>query len=406
MPVQPASGVAQLSPAQSGNIVPVLHSATSTSAASPASDGANVDNSWQRAAAAARQQGGARHQQVIDSSSEAEDEEELQLAKHSAAAVLHVQTAAEHKPVPQHTDAEFEDYGNEPQINEDMDDAAEMEQDFASTSDAGHQEQQAVEDQGTATSPAPDHVNGRSTPMAKPATVDLTNEQTPQPVHPAAAACRAILEEKQLQAIEALHSLPFTTLQAITEHAAHLPPSSFPKTLRLNAKLIRTLSKLQFKDEQNRPLNEYAIDVEIQDATDKCAAAIGHQILLPSIGELLAVLSQAYILYHGVGGPPNWLSIYIGPSMLESHANGLGSHRLICSYCCCAGLTPEQLAMAVQAGGKGVIVPRLKAMNALMTPYMKYTLVDVVLQHSAAKPVIVEWHDEWTEADRAASMAD
>lgn len=65
-------------------------------------------------------------------------------------------------------------------------------------------------------------------------------------------------------------------------------------------------------------------------------------------------------------------------------------------------MSPQELVLAVQAGGREMIAPKLKAMNALMTPYMKYTLVDVVLEHSAAKPVIVEWHDQWTEADRAA----
>ena len=67
----------------------------------------------------------------------------------------------------------------------------------------------------------------------------------------------------------------------------------------------------------------------------------------------------------------------------------------------CAGLSPHDLSSRFVAGGKEAIASNLKAMNAAMLPYMKDTLVDIVLQHSTAKPVVVEWHDQWTDADRA-----
>ena len=68
-------------------------------------------------------------------------------------------------------------------------------------------------------------------------------------------------------------------------------------------------------------------------------------------------------------------------------------------------MEPQELATAVAAGGKAAIAPRLQAMSAHMKPYMNHTLVDVVLQHSSAQLVIMEWHNKWTRADKAASLA-
>lgn len=292
--LQPSPGVIELSPAQSGTIAHVpnhQHIAEipdspglPQAAALPASHAA--DGAQQCVAPSASQPSRLRRQ-VVDSNSE--DEAEARPAKRSAVSPLHAQPAAEHRPVLQQADADFEDYGNEPQMDEDMEDADNLDEDIADVSDAEQEYQQQAEEYRAAQSSSPHGANAQPTPNAHEATVDLTGDHTPQAqgMHPAVAACRAVMEEKQLQAIDALHELPFTTLQAITEHAANLPASHFPKTLRLNARLVRTLSKLQFKDEQFRPLDQYTIDVEIQDATDKCQAAIGHQILLPSIGKLL-----------------------------------------------------------------------------------------------------------------------
>lgn len=310
------AAVIELSPAQSGNIgttakQPQIQQASAHVAIPPAAANhvAGNDDLQQSVNPHASQHTRKRQRQLIDSSSE--DEPEATPNKHAAPSAMHAQSAAENRPYQQQAaDADFEDYGNEPHMDEDL----EGPMDLCEDADAGnaeqnqpgfeprqpaagqHQQHRAFHHAASAATPhrTPAGSSGLAaqqeagTTPAADAPVDLT-EQTPEQTHPAATVANAILEEKQLQAIDALHRLPFTTLQDIAEHAANLPASDFPKTLRLNAKLARVLSKLQYKDEHNRPLDQYSIDVELQDETDKCQAAIGHQVLLPIIGELSSI---------------------------------------------------------------------------------------------------------------------
>ena len=243
-----------------------------------------------------------RHRQLLDSSSD--DEADTSTAKRQAAAPLHAQPAVQDDA----HGADFEDYGNEPQMNDEMDCAPEVYDEFNASfpepqqqqDGAAHQTAGAASLDGALSSPF--GLVARQMSSDRPAAqspLDLTGDQQPcEQTHPAAAACTAPLQEKQLQAIDALHRLPYTTLQAITEHAVHLPPSSFPKTLRLNARLVRTLSKLQFRDPQSGcALDQYGIDVEIQDESDTCQAALGHHVLLSALGELVIVLQICHKLH-------------------------------------------------------------------------------------------------------------
>lgn len=89
-----------------------------------------------------------------------------------------------------------------------------------------------------------------------------------------------------IKATEALFNPPFTTLSSIAEYVPHMPPSEFPMTLRINGKLGSPLCTLQFKDSQGHALEQYSIDMELQDATSKSTATVGHDILLQAVGEL------------------------------------------------------------------------------------------------------------------------
>lgn len=70
-----------------------------------------------------------------------------------------------------------------------------------------------------------------------------------------------------------------------------------------------------------------------------------------------------------------------------------------------AGMCPQELTTAVAVGGRDAIMPRLMAMNAHMVRYRDFRLLDILLQHSSAKPIVVEWHEQWTQADKAAMMS-
>lgn len=89
-----------------------------------------------------------------------------------------------------------------------------------------------------------------------------------------------------IRATEALFNPPFTTLSNIAEYVPHMPASKFPMTLRINGKLGSPLCTLQFKDSQGHALQQYSIDMELQDATSKRTATVGHDILLQAVGEL------------------------------------------------------------------------------------------------------------------------
>lgn len=89
-----------------------------------------------------------------------------------------------------------------------------------------------------------------------------------------------------IEATEALFNPPFTTLSNISEYVPQMPACEFPMTLRINGKLGSPLCTLQFKDSQGHALEQYSIDMEVQDATSKGTATVGHDILLQAVGEL------------------------------------------------------------------------------------------------------------------------
>lgn len=89
-----------------------------------------------------------------------------------------------------------------------------------------------------------------------------------------------------IRATEALFNPPFTSLSNVAQYAPQMPASEFPMTLRINGRLGNPLCNLLFKDGQGRPLDEYAIDMELCDATLECTATVGHDILLQAVGEL------------------------------------------------------------------------------------------------------------------------
>ena len=93
-----------------------------------------------------------------------------------------------------------------------------------------------------------------------------------------------------LQAVQALFTPPHTTLSLMTQHLPHFPACDFPMSLRINGKLAKVLSKLLFKDAQHRPLPEYAISAELEDATKSCVAVVGHDILLEATGKYVAAV--------------------------------------------------------------------------------------------------------------------
>ncbi|DBA78847.1 TPA: recQ-mediated genome instability protein 1 [Trebouxia sp. C0004] len=96
-----------------------------------------------------------------------------------------------------------------------------------------------------------------------------------------------VANKQHMQAMEVLFSPPHTSLSLMTKHAPHMPASEYPITLRINGKIMRTVSKLAFKNTvTNEPLPEYAIDVELQDATAACLAVLGHEVLSHAIGDL------------------------------------------------------------------------------------------------------------------------
>ncbi len=100
-----------------------------------------------------------------------------------------------------------------------------------------------------------------------------------------------VANKQHMQAMEALFSPPHTSLSLMTKHAPHMLASEYPITLRINGRIMRTVSKLAFKNlVTNEPLPEYAIDVELQDATAACLAVLGHEVLSNAIGDLISAV--------------------------------------------------------------------------------------------------------------------
>lgn len=237
-----------------------------------------------------------RNRQLLDSSSDSETESSpaKRLAPFKAVQVHQTHATSGHDAYEQ-TEAGFENHGNEPQLEE---------EDFQDPVDlCGDAEDSPGQGQHTGRQPTagqqltdvdvrldcPGLTAGASTAeQDRPATVDLTDDPPSQDqAGSAAAGYSATQQERQLQAVSTLHRLPYTTFALIAAHAQHLPASDFPKTLRINAKMVRTISKLVYKDSQGNALPEYAIDVELQDETQLCPVGIGHELLCSMLGKLL-----------------------------------------------------------------------------------------------------------------------
>ena len=90
-----------------------------------------------------------------------------------------------------------------------------------------------------------------------------------------------------LEDLQALFAAPHTDLRLIKQLLPTICAADFPMTLRINGKIIKTLGKLEYKDADNNPLEEYSIRVQLEDATCSCAAVLGHEILLDATGECM-----------------------------------------------------------------------------------------------------------------------
>ena len=182
----------------------------------------------------------------------------------------------------------YEDYGNEVVFEEDYEaslhDPAECEDD--DTDWAGQEPLHASRSLAS-------HATGRA--AVDSSTGSLYGSQTMEVADspsdkrkPGEAAGSNMLDRSSdvIKATEALFNPPFTTLSNIAEYIPQMPSSEFPMTLRINGTLGSPLCTLQFKDSQGRALERYSIDMELRDATSKCTATVGHDILLQAVGEL------------------------------------------------------------------------------------------------------------------------
>ncbi len=67
------------------------------------------------------------------------------------------------------------------------------------------------------------------------------------------------------------------------------------------------------------------------------------------------------------------------------------------------GVTTTEFTTTMLAGGRKAVSPYLQHMNNAMVHYFgSCMLMDLVLQTTDAKPIIVDLHEKWTEADKAA----
>ena len=182
----------------------------------------------------------------------------------------------------------YEDYGNEAIFEEDyeasLQDPAEGEND--DTDWAGQEplcasRHLASHATGRTAADSPNGSSNGSQPME---IADSPNEgHKPGGAAGSNASDRA---SDAIKATEALFSPPFTTLSNVAEYLPQMPASEFPMTLRINGRLGSPLCTLQFKDSQGHALEQYSIDMELHDATSKCTAAVGRDILLQAVGEL------------------------------------------------------------------------------------------------------------------------
>ena len=182
----------------------------------------------------------------------------------------------------------YEDYGNEAVFEEDYEASL---QDPAEGGD--HDTDWAGQEPLHASRHLASHATGRT---AADSSMESLNGKQPMEIADspddksksgeAAGSNAADRASNAIKATEALFNPPFTTLSNVAEYLPQMPASEFPMTLRINGTLGSPLCTLQFKDSQGHALEQYSIDMELHDATSKCTAAVGHDILLQAVGEL------------------------------------------------------------------------------------------------------------------------
>ena len=277
----------------------------------------------------------------------------------------------------------YEDYGNEPMFEDDIDEPVDFYQDAEAYAD---DPSAAMDD----TDQAEVMTEGLAAPASSSHCVDDYSDSGQQvPVSPDVLSDADVCTAKHRQAIEALFSPPHTSLDVMTKHLPYMLSSDFPMTLRINGKITQVLSKLAYCDADNQPLPEYAIDVELADATAKCVAIMGHTVLLAAIGKSLACCATG----------PTFVCLYSWQhaSVACRHAAGLECVVLL------AGLTTAEFTAEKLSGGKEQVTPYLQKMNkSLNRCFQGFILMDVHLKAPDAKLVIEELHEQWTEADKAA----
>ena len=189
------------------------------------------------------------------------------------------------------------DVGGIPKLDEECGDEV-FEEDYeASLHDPAEREDDGIDGavQGSlhASPSLASHANGRTAADSSPEShngsqpMEVANSPNDNSKSGEAAGSNAPdRSSNAIRATEALFNPPFTTLSNIAEYVPQMPASEFPMTLRINGTLGNPLCTLQFKDSQGHPLKQYSIDMELRDATSKCTAAVGHDILLQAVGEL------------------------------------------------------------------------------------------------------------------------
>ena len=187
-----------------------------------------------------------------------------------------------------------EDYGNEPVFGNEYEEADEAPEDGAEHGmDEGVDEGTDWEEQAAVQPASPRAAESVvNSPNNSQQTGNEPMEISESPDHAGnfAEGSASKLQQAGLstsvKAIEALFSLPYTTLSNITKYVPELPASEFPMILRINGQLGSPLSALRFKDGQGHALQEYSIDMGLSDATMTCTAVVGHEILLQAVGKI------------------------------------------------------------------------------------------------------------------------
>ena len=291
----------------------------------------------------------------------------------------------------------YEDYGNEPMFEDDIDEPVDFYQDAVAYAD---DPSAAMDD----TDQAEVMTDGLAAPASSSHCVDDYSDggQSQVPVSPDVLSDSDACTAKHGQAIEALFSPPHTSLDAMTKHLPYMLSSDFPMTLRINGKITQVLSKLAYCDAENQPLPEYAIDVELADATAKCVAIMGHTVLLAAIGKSLTCCTVTCVT--------SWVQLLFVCIAMHSCQEARQHASVVCRYAAglecvvlLAGLTTAEFTAEKLSGGKEQVTPYLQKMNkSLNRCFQGFILMDVHLRTPDAILVIEELHEQWTEADKAA----